>query len=403
VQVGDGDDERRRVDAELVRRAIDDTAAFGELYDRYVTAVYRYCYRRTGNRECAEDATSAIFTRTLEALADFRGGSFRAWLFAIAHSVLINTERRRRETLLPVDLETADPTANPEELALTAAEEERVTDVLRGLPDAQRQVVEFRLAGLTGSEIASALGRSVPAVKMLQLRAMKRLRAQLEHQPWEERSQTMADADDRHDADQLNRLWDQFILDGEDDTRDATGWMATLASMTAGARRRTPDPDPAFAASLRLQLLTTPRPHSRITSPPAPSSLSVVHPALLPSAPLLRRFGIAALLAVVIIGAIAGNSWLPPRDGAPIVASALASSIPGTPSPVATSIVLLSTAIQGTTTPDGTPVMEDAFSTVAPPASPQVRSVTGNRWRSMNVVWRSTNWNPTKDVVSVGS
>lgn len=170
----------------LAVRAVQDRAAFGELYDRYAVAVYRYCYRRTGNRELAEDATSAIFTRAFEALPAFRGGSFPAWLFAIAHSVLANARRGRVEEQLPRPLDTLpdapadDP--SPEELMLREEARLNVMNYLRALPVDQRRVVELRLAGLTGAEIAEALGKSVPAVKMLQLRAFKRLRRSL-HSP----------------------------------------------------------------------------------------------------------------------------------------------------------------------------------------------------------------------------
>jgi DNA-directed RNA polymerase specialized sigma24 family protein len=50
---------------------------------------------------------------------------------------------------------------------------------LNDLPADQRRVIELRLAGLTGAEIAGVLNRSVAAVKMLQLRAMTRLRSEL--------------------------------------------------------------------------------------------------------------------------------------------------------------------------------------------------------------------------------
>jgi DNA-directed RNA polymerase specialized sigma24 family protein len=61
------------------------------------------------------------------------------------------------------------------------AEDERRTlrALLAPLPVDQRRVLELRLAGLTGAEIAVVLARSVAAVKMLQLRAMTRLRAEL--------------------------------------------------------------------------------------------------------------------------------------------------------------------------------------------------------------------------------
>lgn len=166
-------------DAELAARALRDREAFGVLYDRYAGAVYRYCHRRTGGREQAEDATSAIFTRALERLPDFRGGSFAAWLFAIAHSVLSNAYRRRTPAAAGRAEAAADPDPSPEDYALHADDRRALDRAMSGLPPDQRRVIELRLVGLTGAEIAGALGKSVPAVKMLQLRGFRHLRQAL--------------------------------------------------------------------------------------------------------------------------------------------------------------------------------------------------------------------------------
>jgi DNA-directed RNA polymerase specialized sigma24 family protein len=47
---------------------------------------------------------------------------------------------------------------------------------LTRLPEGQRRVVELRLAGLTGPEVAAALGRSHDAVRSEQRRALAALR-----------------------------------------------------------------------------------------------------------------------------------------------------------------------------------------------------------------------------------
>jgi RNA polymerase sigma-70 factor (ECF subfamily) len=167
-------------DQHLVARARDDPRAFAPLYERYLDPIYRYCYRRLGNREGAEDATSQVFLHALAGLAMYRDGSFAAWLFTIAHNVVIDTYRRRRpeEPLLDlVDPVDADPT--PEAAAMAEDERRTLRGLLAPLPVDQRRVLELRLAGLTGAEIAVVLARSVAAVKMLQLRAMTRLRAEL--------------------------------------------------------------------------------------------------------------------------------------------------------------------------------------------------------------------------------
>jgi RNA polymerase sigma-70 factor (ECF subfamily) len=72
--------------------------AFGALYDRYLGRVYAYCYRVLGNREAAEDANAEVFARALMALPMYRTGSFRSWLFAIAHDVVADALRSGRPT-----------------------------------------------------------------------------------------------------------------------------------------------------------------------------------------------------------------------------------------------------------------------------------------------------------------
>src|SRR3712207_3572347 len=75
-----------------------DPRAFAPLYEAYVDAVYRYCYRRLGNSDAAADATSAIFTRALSALPRYHHRSFRSWLFTIAHNTLVDSWRTTRVT-----------------------------------------------------------------------------------------------------------------------------------------------------------------------------------------------------------------------------------------------------------------------------------------------------------------
>ena len=164
-------------DESLVQLALRDRQAFGLLYDRYVTPVYRYCYGRLDDREQAEDATSLVFARALAALPAQRGPSVRSWLFAIAHNVVINM-RRDASPDRPLDdaFELPDPGPSPDELAADAERRGSVSRALTQLPEEQRRVVELRLAGMTGPEVAAALGRSHDSVRTTQRRALARLR-----------------------------------------------------------------------------------------------------------------------------------------------------------------------------------------------------------------------------------
>src|SRR4051794_17000981 len=75
-------------DAALLVLAIGDPHAFAPIFDRYWDPVYRYCRYRLQHREDAEDAAIQILTNAYTGLRRFSGGSgsFRSWLFAIAHN-----------------------------------------------------------------------------------------------------------------------------------------------------------------------------------------------------------------------------------------------------------------------------------------------------------------------------
>ena len=165
-------------DAAWALRARTDRAAFGILYDRYVDRIYGYCYRRLQTREAAEDATSQTFVKALSAISRFRPepGSFRGWLFTIAHRVVIDSYRREKPTA-PLDGigELRDPDTGPEDRALIQETSRELYALVALLPDEQANLIELRLAGLTDREIADVLGRSYGAIRVAQHRAIKRL------------------------------------------------------------------------------------------------------------------------------------------------------------------------------------------------------------------------------------
>lgn len=176
------------LDAALVNAAQHDRAAFGALYERYADPVYRYCFRRLGAKEAAEDATAQVFANILRALPDYRetGRSFRSWLFAIAHNVLIDAERAwRPQQRMGDDMTVPDPAPGPEAEVLAAETRQEVLVLLEALPPDQRRVIELRLAGLATAEIADALGSSPGAIRTSQCRAVKRLRLVLNCDSWE--------------------------------------------------------------------------------------------------------------------------------------------------------------------------------------------------------------------------
>jgi RNA polymerase sigma-70 factor (ECF subfamily) len=163
--------------ARMVRAAKQDAQAFEALYRAHVDAVYRYCYRRLNSPDAAADATSQIFIKAFSALQGCDEQRFRSWLFAIAHNVLIDEYRsRRHDSALDEAGAMISNEPSPEEQLLQEEARLSVVSLLSYLTPDQRQVVELRLAGLNGNEIATALGRSRASVDTAQSRAISRLR-----------------------------------------------------------------------------------------------------------------------------------------------------------------------------------------------------------------------------------
>lgn len=158
---------------------------FADLYEEHARAVLRYCQLRIADPHEAEDTAALIFTRAFSAWPPAELDKARAWLFTIAHNVVANHYRQQatRGYRQPLDaaLELRDPAASPLEQTLEWERRSELRAAITQLSDDQRDVVELRLAGLTGPEIAASLDKSHAAVKMLQLRAVQKLRTLLTH------------------------------------------------------------------------------------------------------------------------------------------------------------------------------------------------------------------------------
>jgi RNA polymerase sigma-70 factor (ECF subfamily) len=170
-------DQQEELDAAHVRAAQQDPAAFAPLYERYVDAIYGYCWRLLRDPNAAADATGETFTKALKALPKYRARSFRSWLFTIAHRVVIDMVRRQKPTVSLDDAsDIRDRGATPEDLYLAGESDDRVLQLLGQLSPLQRHVIELRIAGLSSREIATVLGRRHGAIRMAQYRAHERLR-----------------------------------------------------------------------------------------------------------------------------------------------------------------------------------------------------------------------------------
>jgi RNA polymerase sigma-70 factor, ECF subfamily len=159
------------------------SAAFADVYEELLPAVWRFVSSRVPERSDAEDLTSEVFTRALESWAryDPSRGTPLAWVFGIAHRVVVDRWRgqaRRTDAIDEAALAATD--ADPGEGVETAEILAELRRVLAGLSERERDAVALRFAaGLRHGEIALILGLSTGAVKMTVFRALLKLRAAL--------------------------------------------------------------------------------------------------------------------------------------------------------------------------------------------------------------------------------
>lgn len=158
--------------------------SFTTLYEQYVTPVYRYVLVRVKDKSLAEDITQTVFAKAFEHQRAFTLPDAKplAYLYTVARNTLIDYWKKRREiqqTDAPEPFEkVADERKTPDELAEQTDARRQVLDALSRLTEEQREAVSLKyLNDLSVSEIANQMRKSEEAVRQLQSRGLKALRA----------------------------------------------------------------------------------------------------------------------------------------------------------------------------------------------------------------------------------
>lgn len=157
-----------------------DSRVIGAVYDRFFPDVYRYVYYRLGDEQVAEDISSDVFVRLLEAVKKKRGPqtNLKGWLLATASHVVADHLRQsyRRPT---VELLDSTPDDNAPSLRDEIDRRDKVYAVqaayLKLTPD-QQDVLALRFGdGYSLEETARVMQKKVNAIKALQFRALAAL------------------------------------------------------------------------------------------------------------------------------------------------------------------------------------------------------------------------------------
>ncbi|MGD2155366.1 MAG: RNA polymerase sigma factor [Anaerolineales bacterium] len=169
-------------DDALVRITEGQPEAFGILYRRHVTPIYRYIVARVGHESDAQDITTETFMAALQGIRTYRGTDrFRSWLFGIARNKVAMYYRQHSSTL---SLEAAEDVPHPDPTPDVVIDKQlrlrRISRILKVLsPDRAEAVTLSLIVGLSTAEIAKLMSRSEAAIRMLVYRGVKDLRERL--------------------------------------------------------------------------------------------------------------------------------------------------------------------------------------------------------------------------------
>ncbi|MCB9560405.1 MAG: sigma-70 family RNA polymerase sigma factor [Kofleriaceae bacterium] len=168
-------------------------ASFDAVFAAYRGRVFGYLARMTGRRDLAEDLTQEVFLRLARAARGLRSDTrLRAWLFTVAHNVLVSHARAAKATAtLAAELAERPISTGrtPYETLAATLTQLKVEAALAALPAGYREVVLLvAIEGMPAADVGAALSLTPAAVRQRLSRARGIL------------SQALAEEGGRHDG-----------------------------------------------------------------------------------------------------------------------------------------------------------------------------------------------------------
>lgn len=177
----------------LIERAKSgDAEAFGMIYDAHVTRIYRFVLLKLGNAGDAEDLTHEVFLaawRTMGTYEARNGIRLTSWLYRIAGNRVIDHYRSEKRNIsldeliagntLPIELVSSGG-ANLVKALSHKMDLQEVMGAVQDLTGDQQDVIIMRfIEDLTPDEVGAAIGKSAAAVRLIQHRALEKLKGAL--------------------------------------------------------------------------------------------------------------------------------------------------------------------------------------------------------------------------------
>jgi RNA polymerase sigma-70 factor (ECF subfamily) len=162
---------------------------FRQIILPHLDGAYNLACYLTRDPVLSEDIVQDAFVRAFRAFAQFRGGSPRAWLFAIVRNCCFTAQSGRAGVLALVIHESglnddaaqmldepADPAPTPEEEVIRRTEINRLRLAIEAMPEPFREAVVLRdIEELSYAEVAEVTGVPIGTVMSRLSRARARL------------------------------------------------------------------------------------------------------------------------------------------------------------------------------------------------------------------------------------
>ncbi|MBU3002330.1 RNA polymerase sigma factor [Paraglaciecola arctica] len=142
-----------------------DKQAYNRLYQEYIGQVYGLCFRLTGEKTLAEDATQEVFIQLWRKIGNFKGDSkFSTWLHTVTSNITISYIRKQKGWLQKM-FNIEDSVAMNTEAEVSSSSVDIESYVVR-LPERARIVfVLHAIEGYRHEEIASMTDMAVGSSK----------------------------------------------------------------------------------------------------------------------------------------------------------------------------------------------------------------------------------------------
>lgn len=160
-----------------------DFEAFGILYERYIDQIFAFIYRKTGEKEIAEDLCSQVWMKALKSLEFFgeqENAGFKSWMYRIAHNTVIDYYRTTKTQLDLDSIYDIGISQNFVEQIDNTDTLQRVRQYLDTLKQIEKEIVILRVwDDLSYTDIAQICEKKEDNCKKIFSRALKKIQANI--------------------------------------------------------------------------------------------------------------------------------------------------------------------------------------------------------------------------------